>query len=81
MTSAAASDRERAVDGLVQLLTSPLPEERKLGCELFREGLAEALFRSCLNYSALVGGVQHPLTDVLTRTVERWAATRGADTS
>ncbi len=81
IASTAASDREQAVDGLVQLLTSPRSEERKRGCELFQEGLGEALFRSCLNYSALVGGVQHPLVDVLKRTVERWAAMRGGDHS
>ena len=81
ITSAVAADRERAVDGLVQLMTSPLPEERKRGCELFQEGLGEVLFRACLNYRALVGGVQHPLADVLTRTAERWAAMRGDNRS
>ncbi len=79
ITSAAVSDRERAVDGLVELLTSSVPEERRRGCELFQEGLGEALYRSCLNYRALVGGVQHPLTDVLARTVERWASIRDGD--
>ncbi len=79
IASTAAEDHERAVDGLVQLLTSPLPEERKRGCELFEEGLGEALFRSCLDYGALVRGVTHPLAEVMTRTVERWAAARPGD--
>lgn len=79
ITSTATADHERAVDCLVQLLTSPLPEERKRGCELFEEGLSEALFRSCLNYGALVRGVTHPLAEVMTRTIEGWAAARRGD--
>lgn len=79
--SGTEADKERLLDGLVQLLTSPLPEERRRGCELFEEGLGEALFRSCLNYGALVRGVTHPLAEVMTRTVEHWAAARDGDAS
>lgn len=58
-----AADRERALNGLVQLLTSPLPEERRRGCEPFEDGPGEAPFHSCLDDSALVRGVDHPLAE------------------
>lgn len=65
--------RERAVAHLASLLTSRDEETRRHGYELFREGLADALFCSCLNYGSLAGGFTNPLVDIVTRAVEFWA--------
>ena len=40
------ADKEKAVQYLVGLLTSPDREMRDRGCELFKEGLNEALYQS-----------------------------------
>jgi hypothetical protein len=69
-----SDDREQAVRTLVNLLTSSDANVRGRGYELFREGLAEVLFRSCLNYGSLAGGFTDPLVDVLSCAVEFWAA-------
>jgi hypothetical protein len=66
--------REQAVGLLVRLLTSSDERERLRGYELFRESLSEVLFCSCLNYGSLAGGFTGPLLDIVTRTVELWAA-------
>ena len=65
--------RERAVAHLADLLTSRDEETRRHGYELFREGLANALFCSCLDYGSLAGGFTNPLVEIVTRTVEFWA--------
>lgn len=69
-----AEEREQAVGFLVGLLTSTDQKERLRGYELFREGLSEALYCSCLNYGSLAGGFTDPLLDIVTRAVEFWAA-------
>jgi hypothetical protein len=67
-------EREAAVAHVVRLLTSADAEVRRQGYALFREGIAETLFCSCLNYGSLAGGFTEPLIDIVTRTVEFWAA-------
>ena len=66
--------RERAVARLVSLLTSHDEATRRHGYELFREGIADALFCSCLDYGSLASGFTDPLVDIVTRAVEFWAA-------
>lgn len=41
---------------------------------VFAEGINDALFCSCFNYGSLVGAFTHPLLDVMTRSLEIWAA-------
>ncbi len=67
-------ERERASEELVRLLTSTDRNDRLRGYAMFREGLNEALYRSCLNYRSLVGGFTHPLETILARAIEAWAA-------
>ena len=66
-------EREQAVNYLVSLLTSRDESDRHHGYELYKEGIDEALFRSCLEYRGLIGGFTHPLLDVVARAVEFWA--------
>jgi len=68
-----AADREQAIGYLVSLLTSANSADRRRGYELFGEGIAAALFRSCLNYGSLAGGFTDPLVAIVRRTVEAWA--------
>ena len=65
--------RERAVAHLASLLTSREEGRRRHGYELFREGIADALFCSCLDYGSLAGGFTNPLVEIVTHTVEFWA--------
>ena len=71
-----SAEREEAIGFLVRLLTSPDEAARRRGYEFFKEGLGEALFRSCLNYGSLAGGFTDPLVEIVMRTVEFWAASR-----
>ena len=73
LNSDQAPDKEQAIQYLVGLLTSPDKEMRSREYEPFEEGLNEALYQSCLNYSSLVGGFTHPLVTVLTRSVQAWS--------
>lgn len=73
-----SAEREQAVGFLVSLLTSADEDTRRRGYELFKEGLSEALFCSCLNYGLLTGGFTDPLVDIVMRAVEFWAASREA---
>jgi hypothetical protein len=66
--------RERAVAHLASLLTSPEEATRRYGYELFREGIADVLFCSCLDYGSLASGFADPLVDIVTRAIEFWAA-------
>jgi hypothetical protein len=76
-----AARREEAIGYVVGLLTSMDAAERRHGYELFGEGVADALFRSCLNYGSLTGGFTDPLVAIVKRTVEAWAASRGGEVS
>jgi hypothetical protein len=67
-------ETEQAVAHLVRLLTSDDKDDRDRGYHLFRQGLEQALFRSCLNYGSLVRSFTHPLVNVLARTTESWAS-------
>lgn len=69
-----AAGREQAICYIVGLLTSADMAERRQGYELFGEGVADALFRSCLNYGSLAGGFIDPLVAIVMRAVETWAA-------
>lgn len=69
-----SAKREEAIAYLVSLLTSTDAAERRHGYELFGDGVAAALFRSCLNYGSLASGFTDPLVDIVVRTVEAWAA-------
>lgn len=71
-----AERNEQAVAHLVKLLTSQDEQARARGYQLFEEGIADALFCSCLNYRALVGGFTHPLLKVVRKSVETWAASK-----
>jgi hypothetical protein len=71
--------REQAIAYLVSLLTSADATERRHGYEFFGDGVAAALFRSCLNYGSLASGFTDPLVEIVVRTVEPWAATREAN--
>lgn len=73
MRSDQSAEREEAVGYLVSVLTSRDEHTRSRGYELFKEGLSEALFCSCLNYGCLVGGFTDPLVDIVMRAVEFWA--------
>jgi hypothetical protein len=79
VSSERSDQRERAVAHLASLLTSRDEETRHHGYELFREGLADALFCSCLDYGSLAGGFTDPLVDIVTRAVEFWAASSGGE--
>jgi len=70
--------REEAIAYLVSLLTSTDASERRRGYELFGDGVAAALFRSCLDYGSLAGGFTDPLVAIVMRAVETWAASREA---
>jgi hypothetical protein len=74
-----SDQKERAVAHLAGLLTSRDEETRRQGYELFREGLADALFCSCLDYGSLAGGFTNPLVEIVTRAIESWAASPGGD--
>lgn len=67
-------EREEAITHVVSLLISPDAHSRRCGYELFKEAVSEALFRSCLDYGSLAGGFTEPLVEIVTRTVECWAA-------
>jgi glutathione S-transferase len=71
-----AEQEEQAIAHLVELLTSRDKQLRAQGYRLFEEGIADALFCSCLNYRALVGGFTHPLLKVIRQAVEAWAASK-----
>jgi hypothetical protein len=73
LSSEEEHQRDRAIEHLVRLLTSPDRTDREEGCALYREGLNEALYRSCLNYRSLVGGFTHPLVTILARAIDAWA--------
>ena len=68
-----SAERDEAVGCLVSLLTASDEPTRRRGYELFKQGMGEALFCSCLNYGSLTGGFTDPLIDVVTRVVEFWA--------
>lgn len=68
--------KELAIVHLVKLLTSQDEQTRARGYQLFEEGIADALFCSCLNYRALVGSFTHPLLKVVRQSVESWAASQ-----
>jgi hypothetical protein len=72
-----SDQREQAVAHLAGLLTSRDEETRHHGYELFREGLADALFCSCLNYGSLAEGFTNPMVEIVTRAIESWAASPG----
>lgn len=73
--------REEAIAYLVRLLTSTDVADRRHGYELFGDGVAAALFRSCLNYGSLAGGFTDPLVQIVVRTVEAWAGSGAAERS
>jgi hypothetical protein len=70
-----ARDSSRlAIDRVVAMLTSRDARLRQQGYALYRDGLEDALYQSCLNYGALVHGFTHPLLSALEEAIERWAA-------
>jgi hypothetical protein len=71
-----SAEREEAIAYLVSPLTSTDAADRRHGYELFGDGVAATLFRSCLNYGSLASGLTDPLVDIVARTVETWAASR-----
>lgn len=71
-----AEEKEQAIAHLVKLLTSQDEQTRAQGYRLFEQGIADALFCSCLNYGALVGGFTHPLLRAVRQSVEAWAASQ-----
>lgn len=78
LDSEEAEKKEQAIACLVDLLTSQDERMRARGYELFREGINNALFCSCFNYSGLVGGFTNPLLEVVAQSIEIWAAARRA---
>lgn len=77
LDSEEAEKKERAIACLVDLLTSQDKWVCARGHELFREGINDALFCSCFNYSGLGGSFTNPLLEVAAQSIEIWAAARG----
>ena len=69
-------DSAKAIEQLVDLLTSHDRSDRAHGYEMFETSVNDALFCSCLNYGSLVGGFTHPLREVMAKAIEFWAETR-----
>lgn len=66
-------DSAKAIERLVDLLTSHDRNDRTRGYEMFETAVNDALFCSCLNYGSLVGGFTHPLREVMAKAIESWA--------